>query len=177
MKLKALISMLVFGVVSTQADDKFTCPITKPTPVAFNKTGTFAFAGHQGELFGTEKLFTLFPGNWHTVQKSERGYRVPKIVWGTVTFDLKQEVSSSLTITGRRLDAASEPLQSGGANTAYIDEATRFGPVPKDMRTPLDKIDKNQFFITSEFYVPTLGCWEVTGHFHGTDLTIVVDLK
>jgi len=29
----------------------------------------------------------------------------------------------------------------------------------------------------SHFYVPTSGCWEVTGHFHGTDLTIVVDLK
>jgi len=175
MKLKVLISMLVLGIASAKADDKFTCPITRRTPVAFIPTGTFA--AHQDELFGTEKLFTVFPGNWQTTQKSERGYRVPKIVWGTATFDLKQEVSSSLTITGRRLDAESGPLQSGGTNTAYIDEATHFGPVAKDTRTPIDKIDKNQFFITSEFYVPTLGCWEVTGHFHGTDLTIVVDLK
>ena len=176
MRLELLISILVLSIASAEADDKFTCPITKPTPVAFIPTGTFA--GHQDELLGTEKLFTVFPGNWQTTQTSDRGYRVPKIVWGTATFDLKQEVvSSSLTITGRRLDAEAGPLQFGGANTAHIDEATRFGPVPKDKRTPIDKIDKNQFFITSEFYVPTLGCWEVTGHFHGTDLTIVVDLK
>lgn len=177
MKLKVLISMLVLGIASAKADDKFTCPITKSAPVIFVPTGTFA--NHQASLLGTEKLFTVFPGNWQTTQKTERGYRVPKIVWGTVTFDLKQEVTgSSLTITGRRLDAEpSGPLQFGGASTAWIDEVSRFEPVPKEQLTPIAKIDKDQFFITSEFYVPTLGCWEVTGHFHGTDLTIVVDLK
>lgn len=95
-----------------------------------------------------------------------------------MTFDLKQEVArSSLTITGHRLDADSGPLRFGDANTAWIDEALRLWPAPKAERTPVDNIDKDQFFITSQFYVPSLGCWEITGHFHGTDLTIVVDLN
>jgi hypothetical protein len=171
MKLEILISVLVFGIASAKADDKFACPITKPAPVTL-PTGTFA------RLLGTENLFTIFPGNWQTTQKTERGYRIPKIVWGTATFDLKQEVgNSSLTITGLRLDADSGPLQFGDANTAWIDEVSLNGPVPKEERTPVAKIDKDKFFITSQFYVPTLGCWEVTGHFHGTDLMIVVDLK
>jgi hypothetical protein len=179
MKLHIARWLLVSGVVlsaSAKADDEFTCPITKPAPVTFVPTGNFA--NQQSRLLGTEKLFTIFPGNWQTTQKTEHGYRVPKIVWGTATFNLKQEVTkSSLTITGRRLDADSGPLQFQRANTAWIDEVSRFGPVPVEELTPVAKIDKNQFFITSEFYVPTLGCWEVTGHFHGTDLKIVVDLK
>jgi hypothetical protein len=158
MKLRIASWLMVSGIflsASAMANGQFTCPITKPTPVTFEATGTFA--GKQATLLGTEELFTVFPGNWQTTQKTERGYRVPKIVWGTATFDLNQEVTKSrLTITGHRLDAESGPLQFGGANTAWIDD---------------------QFFITSEFYVPILGCWEVTGHFHGTDLRIVVDLK
>lgn len=153
MKVQVLISVLVLGVASAKADNKFACPITKSAQITFAPTWT------QALLFvGTENLFTLFPGNWQTTQKNERGYRIPKIAWFTETYDLRQELGhSSLTITGRRLDADSGPLQFGGANTAGV--------------------EKDKIFMTSEFYVPTLGCWEVTGHFHGTDLTIVVDLK
>jgi hypothetical protein len=73
------------------------------------------------------------------------------------------------------LDADSGPLLSWEANTAWIDPLTRNGP--SGQRTPVAEIDKGAFFITSEFYVPALGCWEVTGHFHGEDLKVVIDLK
>src|SRR5579862_6228841 len=128
MKLHIASWLLVSGIVlsaSAKADDKFTCPITKPAPVTFVPTGNFA--NQQSRLLGTEKLFTIFPGNWQITQKTESGYRVPKIVWGTATFNLKQEViRSSLTITGRRLDTESGPLQFRRANTAWIDEVSRF---------------------------------------------------
>lgn len=166
MKLRVLIPILVFGIASAQADDKFTCPITRSAP--------------ELTLLGTEKLFTFFPSRWQTTQKTGRGYRIPKIVWGTATFDLKQEVgNSSLTITGRRLDAEAGPLEFGNASTVLNPEVSRVGPAPKEERKDLSLsiLATTTGIIFSEFYVPTLGCWEVTGHFHGTDLTIVVDLK
>ena len=82
----------------------------------------------------------------------DQGYLIPKIVWGSNTSDL----DNSLTITGRRLDAASRPLVFEGANLGFVGGGK---------------------FIVSAFSVPTLGCWEVTGHFRGADLKIVVDLK
>ena len=127
-------------------------------------------------LLGSERLFTLFPGNWHTVLRSDSGYRVAKIVWGTNVVDLHAEAEqSSLTISGRRLDAVSGPLVSWHANTAYIDPQMRNDPFAK--RTPIDEIDKSSFFITSEFITPTPGCWEVAGHFHGDELKIVINIE
>jgi hypothetical protein len=151
---------------------EFTCPVTKQVPITFVPVGTFA--GSRANLLGTEKLFTVFPGNWHAVQRTDRGYRVPKIVWGTKVVDLHEEVAhSSLTITARRLDAESGPLVDWDANTAWIDRAN---PGLAGTKTPVAAVDKGDFAITSSFYVPALGCWEVTGHFHGEDLKVVIDV-
>jgi hypothetical protein len=87
---------------------------------------------------------------------------VPKIVWNTNVIDLSKELhQSSLTITGRRLDADSGPLLYWQANTAGS----------------LDTTNQARFAITSEFWVPALGCWEIAGHFHGEDLKVVIDLQ
>jgi hypothetical protein len=166
------IAMFLILAPTTRAEG-FTCPVTKATPITFEPVGTFAHA--RADLLGTEKLFTVFPGNWHTVQRTDRGYRIPKIVWGTNVVDLHSEVGhSSLTITGRRLDAESGPLLYWDTNTAWIDPANKGASGP---RTPVAEVDKGQFFITSEFHIPALGCWEVTGHFHGEDLKVVIDVK
>ena len=52
---------------SSMADDKFTCPVTRPAKVEFEPKGPFT--GRAADLFGDEKLFTLFPGNWHYAQQ------------------------------------------------------------------------------------------------------------
>jgi hypothetical protein len=65
-------------------------------------------------------------------------------------------------------------LLSWDANTAWIDRAN---PGLSGTRTPVAEVDKGEFAITSSFYFPALGCWEVTGHFHGEDLKVVIDLK
>lgn len=149
------VAMFAGSRLPSMADDKFTCPATKPVVATFEPNGVFTGRGEN--LFGDKRLFTLFPGNWHYTQKEGHHYRIPKIVWGSNVFDLSSEVGkSTLTITGRRLDATSAPLEFDRANTAWTDKG---------------------YFITSEFYLPTLGCWEVTGHFHGADLKIVVDLR
>jgi hypothetical protein len=153
-RLTCLAMALVGGCLACAAQDSFSCPVTKPAQVSFEPTGTFA--GHADKLLGDEKLFTVFPGNWQLAQRRENGYRVPKIVWGTNAFDLSKDGGgNALTITGRRLDAPSGPLKFDIAHAAW---------------------DGKGFFITSEFYVPALGCWEVVAHFHGATLQIVVNL-
>lgn len=168
------LAMFLKFAPSSRAQE-FTCPVTRLVPITFEPVGVFARI--RSSLLGTEKLFTLFPHNWQTVQRTDRGYRVPKIIWGTNVVDLHTEVgdNSSLTITGRRLDADSGALVYWDANTAYIDPLTRTGFF--GTRTPVAQIDKGAFFITSSFHVPALGCWEVTGHFHGEDLKVVIDIK
>src|SRR5262245_61699835 len=97
----------------------FTCPVTKSVPIAFDPVGTFA---PSSALLVTEKLFTVFPGNWQTLQRTEQSYRLPKSVCSTKVVDLHAEVGHpSLTITGRRLDAEAGPLVSWNTNTAWID--------------------------------------------------------
>lgn len=151
-----ILSALSIGsCLPSLASVKFTCPVTKPAVVRFEPNG--AFAGQAALLFGDEKLFAVFiPGAWNFIRPEDhrvhRRYLIPKIVWGSNTLNL----DTGLTITGRRLDAASGPLEFLGAHLAQM---------------PRGKA------ITSSFSVPSLGCWEVTGHLHGTDLKIVVDLK
>jgi hypothetical protein len=87
-------------------------------------------------------------------------------VWSTNVFDLQADTEqSSLVITGRRLDAEAGPLLYWHANTARTIDRNRF-----------DDIDDVWFFITSTFVTPTPGCWEVTGHLHGEELKVVIDI-
>ena len=166
---------LVLSLAPASRAQEFECPISEPGPLAFEPMGMWTGLSENPGLLGSERLFTLFPGNWRTVLPADGGYRVAKIVWGTNVVDLHAEAErSSLTITGRRLDAESGPLLSWHANTAYIDPRTRNNPFATP--TPIDEIDKDSFFITSEFITPSPGCWEVTGNFHGAELKVVIDI-
>jgi hypothetical protein len=152
--------------------EEFTCPVTELVLITF-EPGTLH--NSCANLLGTKKLYTIFPGNWTQVQRTDRGYRIPKIIWGTNCVDLRDEVKSSLTITGRRLDADSGPLVDWDTNTPYVDPANVTGL--GGTRTPFAEVDKGAFAITPSFIVPALGCWEVTGRFHGEDLIVVIDVK
>ena len=128
------------------ADDSFTCPVTKPIESA----SPAPFSGESGKWFGTDKLWTLIePGRWVAGRYEHR-----KIVWFSSEYDMHREPDPSLTITGRRLDGPSEPLIFHTSN-AYI--------------------PGRGSFIPSNVTLPTLGCWEITGHYKGQDLTFVVD--
>jgi hypothetical protein len=165
------IAMFLKFAPSSRAEE-FTCPVTKLVPITFEPV---TLRNSRANLLGTEKLYTIFPGNWTLVQRTDRGYRIPKLIWGTNVVDLHDELNSSLTISGRRLDADSGPLVDWDTNTAYVDPANSTGF--SGTKTPVAQVDKSNFAITSSFIVPALGCWEVTGHFHGEDLKVVIDVK
>jgi len=111
-----------------------------------------------GIWFGTEKLWTLIErGRWMSERHTDQGYRQPKIVWFSSVYDWKEGVHPPLTITGRRLDGASEPLIFHGANNAFISGK---GP-----------------FITSSVTLPSLGCWQITAQYKDQGIAFVVNVR
>jgi len=148
----AVATVLILSGNLSRADDSFTCPVTKIPDPPFVPPAPWIARDY---WYGTEKLWTLLdPGRWEAREDSDRGYKVPKIVWWSRAYDWKKEPNPALTITGRRLDGPSAPLIFDGANNAYI--------------------EGRGSFMTSSVHLPTLGCWEVTAHYKGTDLTFVV---
>jgi hypothetical protein len=78
-----------------------------------------------------------------------------KTGWGSVDFDLNKEPYPDLKVTGRRLDGDARPLL-----TTEVTNAT--GPTNDNAEMAVG------------VYVPTPGCWEITGEYRGQKLSYVV---
>jgi hypothetical protein len=144
---------LISGGNQLKADDSFTCPVTKASEQTFVSPALWG----AGPWFGTEKLWTRIE-MWEHWRKDELGYYVPKLAWFSSTFDWTPEhwpKERLLTITGRRLDGPSKPLIFETASNAYM---------------------PGRPFITASVHLPTAGCWEITGHSKGENLTFVVKI-
>jgi hypothetical protein len=136
-----------------------TCPISKlplrpflpPSPYP-GKTGSDSF------WFGKVKLWTSLPadGTWRGLPHytpDDPTFRQKLLFWRQ-GYTLRSELPPQLMVTGRRLDASAPPLQADNANAGWQ--------------------DKQRPFIVTGVNFPTLGCWEVTGDYHGDRLTFVI---
>jgi hypothetical protein len=137
-----------------------TCPITRPPNVPFTAPSPFLPAtlptNYTGQFwYGTADLWTLLEtdGIWSGFPDSDAGYIQNKVFWWSERFNIKKETKPKLTITGKRLDAPAPALMEADATNALAD----FGPA---------------MLIGVNF--PTLGCWELTGHYKDHDLSFVV---
>jgi hypothetical protein len=79
-----------------------------------------------------------------------------KTAWGSVDFDLRKEPYPDLKVTGRRLDGDAPPLLTTEATNALT------GPTTANAEMVVG------------VYVPTPGCWEITGEYRGQKLSYVV---
>jgi len=137
------------------------CPVTTPpahpfTPPAWSEPGDDSF------WLGSEKLWTEGsksgvwewephkPGHEHEAQPL-----TVKISWGSVDYYWRKEPRPNLTLTGRRLDGEAPPLLLMPM-TNIVGTNARHG------------------FMLSGVYVPTPGCWEITGEYRGQKLSFVV---
>jgi hypothetical protein len=113
---------------------------------------------------GTEKLWTILlkSGVWHRWEPREAGQEnrlrplTNKTAWVSVDFDLRKEPHPALKVTGRRLDGDSRPLLTTEATNALT------GPTTDNAEMAVG------------VYVPTPGCWEITGEYRGQKLSYVV---
>ena len=111
--------------------------------------------------FGTDKLWTELPvtgtlsGLPHYKPTGQTYYREKVIFWRQ-GYDPHSEPRPNLTVTGRRLDGPAGPLQSDGKG---------HGGWTND----------DQFIMTGINF-PTVGCWEITGHYESKELNESEDL-
>ncbi len=138
-------------------DPPDTCPVTQPPDSPFTPPPPYPPTSPSTDEFwyGTAALWTMLgiDGTWRRLPQQDTGY-VQKIAWWREGYDILAEPQPNLTVTGRRLDAPAGPLRSSRATNAYL-------PYLKSA-------------MLIGVTIPTLGCWEITGHYEGHDLSFVV---
>lgn len=136
------------------------CPVTVPTGNPFAPPSPYEL-GEKSFWLGTEKLWTALRKSgevWHWAphkpgHEQEVQPLTVKTFWGSVDFDWKKEYPPGLRVTGRRLDGNAPPLLTLPATNAFP------GPAAA---------------MLVGVYVPTPGCWEITGEYKGQKLSYVV---
>ena len=149
------------AAVSRSPNSSDSCPVTKPSLMAFIPPSPYPTEGSAGSFwFGTEKLWTILPadGTWKGLphyEDTDPAFR-NKLFWWHAGYDWRTDDPPNLTVTGRRLDASAPPLTTDEhANNGWTD-------------------DSHHPFMVAGIFIPTLGCWAITGDYKGDRLTFVV---
>jgi hypothetical protein len=132
--------------ITSQPGTAFTPPAPYPPTPPAAYTGQF--------WYGTADLWTMLrtDGTWTGLPQSNAGY-TQKVFWWNQGYDMSAEPTPDLTVTGKRLDGSAPALLASNATDAEAD----FG------QAMLVGIE-----------VPTPGCWQITGHYKGHELSFVV---
>jgi hypothetical protein len=138
-----------------------TCPVTKPSAAPFVPPLPYPTAPFGDEFwFGTPQLWTVLPrsGVWKGLPHytpSDPTFR-QKSPWWREGYGGHASPEPNLTVTGERLDAVAPPLLTDHASSVW------------------EEHKPDQPFMMTGLNVPTVGCWRVTGHYVGHDLSYVV---
>jgi hypothetical protein len=137
------------------------CPVTVRPAVPFTPPAPYELESENGFWLGSEKLWTTLgksgevwywaphaAGHEHEVQPL-----TVKTFWGSADFNYREEYPPELKVTGRRLDGDAPPLLTMRTTNAFP------GPAAA---------------MLVGVYVPTPGCWEITGDYKGQKLSFVV---
>lgn len=137
------------------------CPVTTPPAIPFTPPDPY-YKSDNGKSFvvGTEKLWTSIAtsGVWgwgpHSPGQEKRVEPLTtKTFWASADYDYHKEEYPELKVTGRRLDGNAPPLVTSDATNAFP------GPAPG---------------MLVGVYVPTPGCWEITGEYKDQKVSFVV---
>ena len=153
------LSSLTFGQDRQAPSVSEVCPVTKPADQPFVPPPPHSAKPPRGQFwFGTDRLWTRLPetGAWIGL-----GHYTPddptfrqKLFFWRQGYDPHAETQARLTVSGERIDALAQPLQSDGPGT---------GSWTAD----------DQFLVTGINF-PTIGCWKITGRYGSDELKFVV---
>jgi hypothetical protein len=127
-----------------------TSPFVPPPPYTATERGQF--------WFGTDRLWTNLPldGIWKGLPvDTTPGHPTffQKLFWWRQGHDGRAEPRPKLKVTGQRLDSPVPPLEVSRATTAIT-------------------ADRSAMLVGVQF--PTVGCWQITGHYEDDELTFVI---
>jgi hypothetical protein len=135
------------------------CPATRPPDPPFVPPAPYpleppSVVVEDKVWYGTNQLWTALnaDGTWPMAKHNE--VRYDKSFWWRQGYDWRTETEPALRVTGRRLDAPAPAVSISGATNGY-----------------------EQFmgaFMLTGIELPAAGCWEITGHYHGSSLRFVV---
>jgi hypothetical protein len=111
--------------------------------------------------FGSDDLWTAlqFDGKWTAYAKEEGGWVYQnKLVFWKRGFDWRKETEPKLIVTGKRLDGEAPTIAVAHANAVFIPSREAAG-------------------IMTLISIPKTGCWEITAHYKGHDLSFVVSVE
>jgi len=139
------------------------CPVTTPPAISFIPRPPYEPAGEKTFYLGSEKLWTVVmkSGVWYWGPHA-RGHEnevqplTEKTFWVSSDFNWKTEYPPALRVSGRRLDGVAPPLLTLRPTNAF--------PGPSAA-------------MLVGVYVPTPGCWAITGEYKGQKLSFVVWLQ
>ena len=155
-EISALIAFLGVGNdLINVAAPATTCRVTQPPNRPFEPPGSLV-TGFEGLFWhGNDSLWTQLPldGVWRGLPYSESGY-MQKIFFSSEGYDWREEPQPALTVSGRRVGGAGESFEEREATNGFHPDVGSFMLVGVD--------------------IPTAGCWEITGHYQGHDLSFVV---
>lgn len=171
LRLVLLISLMAYTVTGQQKSSPrpfvppASCPVTVPPAIPFIPPAAYELEDNDRSFWiGTDNLFTSRPklAVWTTGPRKpgheqEVQPLTAKTFWASVDFNWRTEWPVQLKVTGRRLDGSAPPMLAMRATNAMID-----GPTPA---------------MLVGVYVPTPGCWEITGDYKGQTLSFVVWVK
>jgi hypothetical protein len=138
------------------------CSVTVPPAVRFTPPPPYPDDVTEYSFWlGTEKMWSELPksGIWEGWRGPEPGQGprsgplTYKTFWWSVDYDPRREGRPDLKVTGRRLDGEAPPLLANKPTT-------ELGPPATVMEVGV--------------YLPTPGCWEITGDYKGQKLSFVV---
>ena len=162
LRIAVLISLLALTASAQQQTAvPASCPVTLTAPMPYLPPPQYEIDEDPSSFWiGTDKLWTALirPGVWDWVPH-EPGHEndlqplTVKTFWGSVDFDWKTEYPPLLKVTGKRLDGDAPPLLTMRPTNAF--------PGPSAA-------------MLVGVYVPTSGCWEITGEYKGEKLSFVV---
>ena len=161
LRLGLLISLLAFTASAQQISPPSSCPVTQPPAKAFTPPSPYELDTNRDSFWiGNEKLWTAVNSSvvWHTSPRP-RGHEnevqplTAKTFWASVNFNWRTEYPPELKVTGRRLDGDAPPLLTMRPTNAFP------GPAAA---------------MLVGVYVPTPGCWEITGEYKGEKLSFVI---
>jgi len=101
--------------------------------------------------FGSDKLWTALPvaGTWWGLPHYNSPTYSQKLAFWRQGYDPQREPRPNLTVTGRRIDGSAGLLADGKGNGSWT---------------------KGDQFVMTDIDFPTLGCWEITGHYQNHEL-------
>lgn len=143
------------------------CPVTKPGDQPFVPPDGYPRDIRKDYFsYGTDRLWVSLPasGTWaglpHYTPKDPTFRQ--KIMWWRQGLEYPAPSSARLIISGKRLDDTAPPLLSDPN-----------ADVSREANTATGKL-VGPAFIMSGVNFPTVGCWQVTGHYGEDDLTFVI---